>query len=916
MRSCRSILVAAGVCWAFAGPAAAVPDQIMQEGLVTDAQGRAFQGRHRIVVRLYTQAAGGQPFYEEIHPQVLVNEGYYALAVGSVVALNGLDFLRPDVFIGLTIDNGQEAAPRTPFVKVPAAFVADVARNVTGDITPRSISISGTVVIDANGRWVGDPSGLRGPAGAPGPAGAAGQRGPQGLAGAVGGDGSPDTPDQVLAKVVQVDGAASGLDADLLDGLSSAAFMRADQDTGTTGSVDVGGNRLNMNGRAPRISWAGATGGVNNAIDLDNRNIVGANRLNFFDPGPTEGLSWSGSQAKIVVSPLNGRNADGFLRLINDEGISLESDVLVTGDLTMAAGAGITLADRPLVGVGNPGIQFADPGPDGAITWAGTGASILVSPLDNGNADGYLRLKNDGGISLESDVRASGDLFITGQLGVGTTTPSGKVEIRDDSAQQTGLVIRNERAGTRTRPSLTLKGITPNNQGAQAVIRLVTGVDAGGADNRNDGGLEVIVTSGGAGASRSVLMCQHDGDVGIGTSDPKGRLHVNGADSRRNPLVVSSVSPGIYFHDTETQNGALRYDSFAMEVDGSRFHIGARAKADAATAGSGQRQLTLQSNGNLGIGDTSPRERLTVRGNGYIDGDLTVTGRINSPTTNIEAYAGTVSASTTQAREREIANFTINDRHWSSSNGFFVEAYSRYYDSGYVRYYIEAGYTSKEVRKIESRGDLATRFGLRLVEDGIVGQRGGFPERRFRLYAQAGYYSQWRVFIKTGSMTITSGDVDQDGRLGVKGSTAHRNVAALTNNVRHNAMEGSLAVTGSVTVGGPVKHSRSAMNAARAICYSALTGNSNRGMILVPLPNQNANLDAVCHASVNGGWNAGGVAKGNYSSQDCPTDLENDSYGGGYTSYVTEGYFESNRRNYGSCGPTNAFICCSPQFPN
>ena len=60
------------------------------------------------------------------------------------------------------------------------------------------------------------------PAAARGPAGA---RGPQGVRGARGPAGSPDTPAQVRDKLMTVDGNGSGVDADLLDGLSSSAFL-------------------------------------------------------------------------------------------------------------------------------------------------------------------------------------------------------------------------------------------------------------------------------------------------------------------------------------------------------------------------------------------------------------------------------------------------------------------------------------------------------------------------------------------------------------------------------------------------------------------------------------------------------------------------------------------------------------------
>jgi hypothetical protein len=66
-----------------------------------------------------------------------------------------------------------------------------------------------------------------GPPGPAGPAGADGEDGADGATGPAGPAGSADTAAQVLAKLITVDGAGSGLDADLLDGQSSAAFAAA-----------------------------------------------------------------------------------------------------------------------------------------------------------------------------------------------------------------------------------------------------------------------------------------------------------------------------------------------------------------------------------------------------------------------------------------------------------------------------------------------------------------------------------------------------------------------------------------------------------------------------------------------------------------------------------------------------------------
>lgn len=71
------------------------------------------------------------------------------------------------------------------------------------------------------------PAGPQGPQGATGATGPQGAAGPQGPEGPQGPAGSPDTPAQVLAKLLTVDGAGSGLDADLLDGQHASDFASA-----------------------------------------------------------------------------------------------------------------------------------------------------------------------------------------------------------------------------------------------------------------------------------------------------------------------------------------------------------------------------------------------------------------------------------------------------------------------------------------------------------------------------------------------------------------------------------------------------------------------------------------------------------------------------------------------------------------
>ena len=156
----------------------ALPDTLMQTGLVFD-DGRPVHGEVDVVVRFYAEPNGGEAFFEEVHRNVEFEEGMYSIAIGSVNDLAVDVFMRDAVYVGIDVDGLGEGTPRISLGKVPAAWVSD---NAVGHITPRSVRVGGQVVIDEEGRWVGAPTGLRGPQGDDG---ADGPVGPVGLVGPV-----------------------------------------------------------------------------------------------------------------------------------------------------------------------------------------------------------------------------------------------------------------------------------------------------------------------------------------------------------------------------------------------------------------------------------------------------------------------------------------------------------------------------------------------------------------------------------------------------------------------------------------------------------------------------------------------------------------------------------------------------------
>ena len=122
------------------------------------------------------------------------------------------------------------------------------------------------------------PRGATGPQGATGLPGGAGATGPQGAtgqpgaAGATGPQGSPDTAAQILTKLLTVDGPASGLDADQLDGQSSSSFVG----TATAAGGDLSGafSNLNIDGNT-----VGTTEVSNNSLTGTDINELSLNQV-------------------------------------------------------------------------------------------------------------------------------------------------------------------------------------------------------------------------------------------------------------------------------------------------------------------------------------------------------------------------------------------------------------------------------------------------------------------------------------------------------------------------------------------------------------------------------------------------------------------------------------------------------------
>jgi hypothetical protein len=163
---------------------AAVPSFLTEQGRLLDPNGEPVTGSVSIVFALHTQAvANGQDSVLWTETQTLtLDGGYFSARLGDVTALDVQAFDGTERYLAIAVNGDPEMAPRQTLDAVPYALVAN---NVVGSITPTTVSVGGTIVINGAGQWVGPSAGIAGP---PGPSG------PQGATGAAGQDGATGVP--------------------------------------------------------------------------------------------------------------------------------------------------------------------------------------------------------------------------------------------------------------------------------------------------------------------------------------------------------------------------------------------------------------------------------------------------------------------------------------------------------------------------------------------------------------------------------------------------------------------------------------------------------------------------------------------------------------------------------------------------
>ncbi len=132
---------------------AQVPKTISYQGTLTDGLGvPVADGAHLVRFRFYNDSLGGSPIYNEIHG-VFTKHGLFNAIIGSETPIPDSLTFDHAYYLGISIDNGVELSPRTPFTAVPYAFRALTANALAPSATVQATQLTGPASGDLGGAF-------------------------------------------------------------------------------------------------------------------------------------------------------------------------------------------------------------------------------------------------------------------------------------------------------------------------------------------------------------------------------------------------------------------------------------------------------------------------------------------------------------------------------------------------------------------------------------------------------------------------------------------------------------------------------------------------------------------------------------------------------------------------------------------
>ena len=417
----------------------------------------------------------------------------------------------------------------------------------------------------------------------------------------------------------------------------------------SAGNVGIGTNnpaqKLDVVGKM-KISDDIILAQTNGRIDYDNGVSSGALRF-FSTSGNTERMriASSGNVGIGTTSPSKKLHVNGSYKLGTNAYIQYDAAYPYTINIQNTASAGdiklqsangenkillqpstggidfytnsserMRITDGGNVGIGttSPGYKLDVRTDTGVLVKGASGSvdgRIALVPASGGRQYGLRNYGSSFGIKDESADVVRMYFHYDGNVGIGTTSPGAKLEVRSDGSAAGGAEIRLQHANNNTNDVVSTVNFA-NNAGSVGMIQ------AGTAGANNTGYIALFTDI--AGSSSERMRVHTNGNVGIGTTNPSAPLSL----AKPSLTTTGTGEGGLRVH---RPNAISQYGYFDYGFNEGGVNIGSLYTGGGATSfgtftfrqhssTTSQIPMFINNIGNVGIGTTNPQSKLQVAG--------------------------------------------------------------------------------------------------------------------------------------------------------------------------------------------------------------------------------------------------------------------------------------------------------------